>query len=54
MNLKRIVTIAYKEWREILRDKLFFFSGFYRIDSIDGSIRLRSLIGCRKYPLCCC
>ncbi|MGE5443296.1 MAG: ABC transporter permease, partial [Ignavibacteriales bacterium] len=28
MNLKRIVTIAYKEWREILRDKLFFSLAF--------------------------
>ena len=28
MNLRRIRVVAYKEWREIIRDRLFFALAF--------------------------
>ena len=39
MNLKRVFMLAHKEWREIIRDRLFF-PGLYRPCPSHDPVRL--------------
>ncbi|MFO1233979.1 MAG: ABC transporter permease [Rivihabitans pingtungensis] len=44
MNRHRILAVASKEWREILRDRLFF-TGFYRAGLFDAAVWLWPVAG---------